>query len=86
MWGAATSAYQVEGAWNEDGRTPSIWDKFAHEGRAYKAVFEGRKALERRGRAAMRPAITTTSGVKIWRSCRSALEVSLQALWACRCQ
>ncbi len=26
MWGAATAATQIEGAWNEGGRTPSIWD------------------------------------------------------------
>jgi beta-glucosidase len=30
VWGTATSAYQVEGAVNEDGRGPSIWDSFAH--------------------------------------------------------
>ena len=29
-WGAATSSYQVEGAWNADGKGPSIWDTFAH--------------------------------------------------------
>ncbi len=29
-WGAATAAYQLEGAANEDGRKPSIWDTFSH--------------------------------------------------------
>lgn len=38
VWGAATAAYQVEGAATEGGRGPSIWDTFTHTpGRTYNA-------------------------------------------------
>jgi len=29
LWGAATASYQIEGGWNEEGRSPSVWDTFS---------------------------------------------------------
>lgn len=31
QWGTATSSYQIEGATDEGGRSPSIWDEFSHK-------------------------------------------------------
>lgn len=39
LWGVATSAYQVEGSWDTDGRGPSVWDDFVR--RPYRVVDGG---------------------------------------------
>ncbi|XJZ26729.1 glycoside hydrolase family 1 protein [Bacillota bacterium Lsc_1132] len=39
LWGSASAAYQVEGAWNEDGKGISNWDQFVRiPGKTFKAT------------------------------------------------
>lgn len=40
LWGTACASYQCEGAWNEDGKGPSIWDDFCHDPNAHH-IFNG---------------------------------------------
>nr|WP_199521021.1 GH1 family beta-glucosidase [Jiangella anatolica] len=46
VWGAATAAYQIEGAVDADGRTPSIWDAFCAIPGAVAGGDTGERAVE----------------------------------------
>lgn len=45
-WGVAHASYQVEGAWNRDGKGPSIWDTFTHGGGRVKGKATGDVACD----------------------------------------
>ncbi len=46
FWGAATAAYQVEGAWKEGGKGESIWDVFSHSVGRIKGAATGDVACD----------------------------------------
>jgi beta-glucosidase len=41
IWGTATASYQIEGAWNVDGKGESIWDHFVHNTKKVKTRETG---------------------------------------------
>jgi len=45
-WGVATSAYQIEGAWNTDGKGESVWDRFTSKQRHVKDKTTGNDAID----------------------------------------
>src|SRR6266404_5194627 len=46
IWGAATASYQIEGAWAEDNKGESIWDRFSHTPGKVKGAATGDVACD----------------------------------------
>ncbi|HET8619598.1 MAG TPA: GH1 family beta-glucosidase [Acidimicrobiales bacterium] len=65
VWGAGTSAYQIEGGIDLDGRGPSVWDTFAAAGRARGDT--GAEAADHRRRMAADVALMADLGLPAYR-------------------
>jgi len=67
IWGAATAAYQIEGAWNEDGKGESIWDRFSHTVGKVKGGYTGDVACDSYHRYKEDIALLTEMNLKSYR-------------------
>jgi beta-glucosidase len=67
LWGAATAAYQIEGAAAEDGRTASIWDTFSHTPGKVLGGESGDVACDHYHRSADDVALMARLGLKSYR-------------------
>lgn len=67
VWGVSAAAYQIEGAWKEDGKSESIWDMFCRkEGAVYRGQ-SGDVACDHYHRYKEDVAIMKELGVKAYR-------------------
>ncbi len=67
LWGAATSAYQIEGAVHEDGRGPSIWDTQCHQTSLVRDGHSGDVAVDHYHRWKDDVALMARLGLKAYR-------------------
>ncbi|WP_086315470.1 beta-glucosidase [Enterococcus sp. 7F3_DIV0205] len=67
LWGSASAAYQVEGAWNEEGKGVSVWDEFVRiPGKTFKGT-NGDKAVDHYHRYKEDIALMKEQGLKAYR-------------------
>lgn len=66
-WGAATAAYQIEGAWDEDGKGQSVWDDMVHRGGKIKGNAHGDVACDHYHRWPEDVALMKSIGLQAYR-------------------
>lgn len=67
LWGSASAAYQVEGAWDKDGKGPSVWDNFVRiPGKTFKGT-NGDVAVDHYHRFREDVALMAEQGLKAYR-------------------
>ena len=67
LWGTATASFQIEGAWDEDGKTPSIWDEFCEQPGAISDHSNGKTACDHYHRFREDVALMAEYGIKNYR-------------------
>lgn len=67
LWGAATAAYQIEGAVRVDGRGPSVWDEFCGRPGAILENHTGETACDHYHRFRQDVALMQAMGLKAYR-------------------
>jgi beta-glucosidase len=67
LWGAATAAYQIEGAAREGGRAPSVWDDFSHTPGAVAHGHTGDVACDHYHRVESDVAMMAELGIRAYR-------------------
>lgn len=67
LWGSASAAYQVEGAWDKDGKSESIWDRYVRiPGTTFKGT-NGNLAVDHYHRYKEDVALMAEQGLKAYR-------------------
>ena len=67
IWGTATASFQIEGAWDEDGKSPSIWDEFCEQPGAISDHSNGRIACDHYHRFREDVALMADRGIRNYR-------------------
>jgi beta-glucosidase len=67
LWGAATAAYQIEGAWNADGKGENVWDRFTHRKFTIRNADTGDTACDHYHRMPKDVALMKSLGLRSYR-------------------